>query len=306
MPVGAITSTGSHPKLLWPGINSIWGQEYTQYPPEYVHLVDEYTSNRAYEEDYQVTGYGLAQSMPEGSGPSYVAEVGGVVSRYTHLGYALGYIVTHSELINDLYKKVSETRARRNAISMNQTVENLIAGMYNNAFSNTVTYGDGTSLINNAHPLVVGGTGSNVLNGNPDISEASLEDMVIMIQGATDDVGTLINLQPNKLIVPRQQQFNVKRILDSVLQTGTGNNDINAIKAMGFFSGGFHVNHFLTSTGAWFVRTSALEGTKLFWREKPHLMQENDFDTMNAKAFSYMMLSWGVSDWRGVYGSNGP
>lgn len=306
MPAGIIT-TGNHPKLLWPGIHATWGQIYNEHPAEYPDLYEVSDSERAYEEDVQVTGFGLAPVKNEGSSGAYDSEIQGLLTRYTHIAYALGYIVTYEELKDNLYEVVAMRRMKANAFSMVQTTENVCAFPYNNAFSSTYfTTADGVALISTAHTQATGGTYSNALNPPADLSEASLEDMCIQIMGTATDRGLLINLMPESLHVPRQEWYNANRILKSVLQSGTGNNDINVLNATNAFPKGIKLNHYFTAPHAWFVRTNCPNGMTMFWRERPDLQQDNDFDTKNAKAMAYMRLSVGCTDPRGIFGSNGP
>jgi hypothetical protein len=306
MPAGII-NTGSHPKLLWPGVHAIWGQVYNEHVTEYTDLYDVETSDRAYEEDVQVTGFGLASVKPEGQSGTYDSEVQGIITRFTHIAYSLGYIVTYEELKDDMYEQVASRRARANAFSMSQTVENVGAFLYNNAFATTYfTTGDGVALASASHTQVTGGTYSNVLTPAADLSEAALEDLSIQVMGATSDRGLLIDVMPQSLHVPRQEWFNANRIMKSVQQSGTANNDINVLNATNAFPKGIKMNHYFTAPHAWFVRTNIPNGMRLFWREQPGLQQDNDFDTKNAKALAYMRLSVGCTDPRGLYASNGP
>jgi len=303
MPAGVIT-TGSHPKALWPGVHDFWGQVYDAHPKEYPDLYEEADSEQAYEDDVQITGFGLAPIKPQGQALSYDSEVQGPVSRYTHIAYALGYIVTYEELKFNLYEKVSMRRAEANAFSMNQTIENVGAFLYNNAFVTTYfTTGDGTALINTAHVNTTGGTFSNELSPSADLSEEALEDICIQIMGAQNDRGLLISVMQQSLHVPRQEWFNANRILKSVLQSGTANNDINVLKATNAFPKGIKLNHFFTSASYWFVRTNIPRGMQMFWAERPNFAQDNDFDTKNAKAASYMLFSVGATDPLGIFGS---
>lgn len=306
MPAGII-NTGSHPKLLWPGLHAIWGQVYNEHAMEYTDLFEVEDSDRAYEEDVQVTGFGLATVKAEGQAGTYDSEIQGILTRYIHLAYSLGYIVTYEELRDDLYETVGTRRAKANAFSINQTIENICAFLYNNAFVTTYfTTGDGVALASSAHTQALGGTYSNVLTPAADLTEASLEDMVIQIMGATNDRGGLINIMPQSLHVPRQEWFNANRILKSVLQPGTSNNDINVLNATNAFPKGIKLNHYFTAPHAWFVRTNCPNGMRMFWRERPDLQQDNDFDTKNAKALCYFRMSVGCTDPRGIYASNGP
>lgn len=304
---GGIINTGSHPKLLWPGIHATWGQMWAEHAPEYTDLYDIQDSGKAYEEDVQVTGFGLAPIKAQGASITYDSEVQGAITRYQHIAYALGYIVTYEELRDNLYEEVSQRRAKANAFSMNQTLENIAAFLYNNAFSTTYfTTGDGAALVSTAHVNVTGGTYSNALSPAADLAESSLEDLTIQIMGAQTDRGLLINIMPESLHIARQEWFNANRILKSVLQSNTANNNINVLKATSAFPKGIKLNHYFTSAHAFFIRTNCPNGMTMFWRDRPEFSQDNDFDTKNAKAASYMRFSVGATDPRGIYGSNGP
>jgi hypothetical protein len=304
---GGVITTGSHPKLLWPGIKATWGQMYAEHPWEYPALYDVENSEQAWEEDVQITPFGLAQYKAEGATGYFDTETQGPVTRYTHLAYFLGYKVTYEELEDNLYEIVSTRRAKANAFSMIQTVENVAVVPYNDAFAgNYYTGGDGLSLCNTAHTNTTGGTYSNELSPGADLSEAALEDMVIQIMGTQNDRGLLINIMPEGLHIPRQEWFNAHRILKSVLQSGTANNDPNVLRMTNAFPKGISMNHYFTAAHAWFVRTNCPEGMKYYWREHPSFAQDNDFDTMNLKARSYMRLSVGNTDPRAIFGSNGP
>jgi len=304
---GGIINTGSHPKLLWPGVFATWGQVYDQHAVEYEDLYEVRDSDRAYEQGVQITPFGLAPVKAQGAPVTYDGELQGVVSTYTHIAYALGFIVTYEEMRDNLYKEVATRRAEANAFSMNQTVENIAAFPYNNAFSTTYfATADGASLVSASHVNATGGTFSNALSPAADLSEASLEDLNIQIMGAQNDTGLLINIMPESLHVSRSEWFNANRVLQSVLQSGTANNDINVLKATNAFPKGIKMNHYFTSPHAWFVRTNAPNGMTFFWRDRPAFDKDNDFDTKNAKAASYMRLSVGCTDPRGIFGSNGP
>lgn len=305
--MAGIINTGSHPKLLWPGVHATWGQMWSEHAPEYTDLFAVEDSEKAYEEDVQLTGFGLAPIKAQGAGVTYDSEVQGAVTRYQHIAYALGYIVTHEELKDNLYDVVSNRRAKANAFSMAQTIENIAAFLYNNAFSTTYfTTGDGAALISTAHTNVTGGTFSNALSPAADLSEAALEDLTIQIMGAQTDRGLLINIMPESLHISRQEWYNANRIMKSVLQSNSSSNNINVLKATNAFPKGIKLNHYFTSAHAFFIRTNCPNGMQLFWRERPSFDQDNDFDTKNAKAASYMRLSVGATDPRGIFGSNGP
>jgi len=304
---GGVINTGSHPKLLWPGVFTTWGQVYESHSKEYTDLYEIKSSDKAYEQAVQVTPFGLAPVKGQGAAVTYDGELQGVVSTYTHIAFALGFIVTFEELRDNQYKEVATRRAEANAFSMNQTVENVASFLYNNAFNTTYfTTGDGAALVSNAHLNATGGTFSNLISTAADLSEASIEDLTIQIMGATNDTGLLINIMPESLHVPRQEWYNANRILQSVLQSGTtANNNINVLKATNVFPKGIKMNHYFSDVDAWFIRTNAPNGMTMFWRDEPMFDQDNDFDTKNAKAAAYMRFSVGCTDPRGVYGSPG-
>jgi len=303
--MAGIITTGNHPKALWPGVKAWWGQEYNDHAEEYSALFDKDTSDKAYEEDVQTTGFGLAPIKGQGAGVSYDSQIQGYTTRATHVAYALGYMVTHEEIQDNLYAQISKQRAPGLARSMRQTKENVGAGIYNRAFTAGYTGGDGVSLINSAHTNTNGGTWSNVLATAAQLSEAALEDMLIQIMGATDDRGLLINLMPQSLIISKNNWFNAHRVLKSVYQPGNAQNDINVIKATNALPGGIIMNHYLTSTTAWFIRTNVKNGMKYYEREGISFTQDNDFDTMNAKAKCYERYSFTWTDPRAVFGTAG-
>lgn len=300
----AVITTGNHPKALWPGIRKWWGRTYDEHQVEYTDLFDMDTSSQAYEEDVQVTGFSLAPVKPEGGGIKYDSEAQGYVSRYTHVAYALGYIVTFEEQRDNLYEVVSKRRARANAFSMRQTKENVGANVYNRAFNSSFTGGDGTELIATDHSTLSGNQ-SNHLTTAADLSEAALEDLLIQVAGAKNDRGLQISIMPRCLVIPRQLWFEANRILKSTLQNDTANNAVNVLKATNAFPDGIKMNHYLTDADAWFIKTNCPTGMTCFNRDKMPLEQDNDFDTKNLKAASYERYSFGWTDWRGVFGSPG-
>ncbi len=304
---GGVIATSNHPKLLWPGIHAIWGQMYTGYPDQYTDLYEIEDSTRAYEQDVQVTGFGLAPIKGQGAPVTYDSENQGFVTTYTHVAYALGYIVTKEELEDNLYEEVSTRRAKANAFSMHQTVETVAAFLYNTAFSSSYfTTGDGQPLISASHINATGGTFSNTLTTAADLSEAALEDACIAIMGTQTDRNLLISVLPESLHVHRQEWFNANRIMKSVLQSNSAGNNINVLKATNAFPKGIKLNQYFTSPYAWFVRTNCPNGMQMFWRTRPEFDKDNDFDTKNAKAASYMRFSVGCTDPRGIFGVNGP
>lgn len=304
--MAGIITTASHPKALWPGIKAWWGQVYDEHKEEYSQLFDSDTSSMNYEEDVQLTGFGLAPVKSEGSGVSYDSEIQGFTTRYTHIAYALGYIVTKEELDDNLYEQVSRRRSAALAMSFRQTKENVGANIYNRAFNGTYLGGDGVSLASTAHPNTSGGTFANKPSVDADLSEASLEDALTAIMGFQNDRGLLINVMPRSLVVARQNWWNANRIMKSAYTPTTANNAVNVLVATNALPEGIVMNHYLTSPNAWFVRTNIQNGLKYYSRVGIQFDQDNDFDTMNAKAKGYERYSFGWTDPRAIYGVNGP
>lgn len=299
-----VISTGNNPKLLWPGLNAVWGRDYTEYPKEYTDLFEIDTSDMNYEEEVEMTGFGLANIKPQGQATVYDTDTQGTVNRYTHIAYSLGFIVTREERDDNLYEKNAIKRTKGLAFSFRQTRENVGANVYNRGFNSSYTGGDGQPLFSTAHPSLSGNQ-SNTLAVAADMSEASLEDLTIQIGQAVNSRGLKIALVPQKLIVPINLQYEAARILKSTLQNDTANNAINAMKAMGIFPDGVAINHYLTDTDAFFIRTNAPEGMKWFDRTPTEFKEDGDFDTDNWKYKGYMRFSTGWSDFRGAYGSPG-
>lgn len=299
-----VITTGSHPKLLWPGVHATWGQIYNAYEKEYEDLYEVDDSDKAYEQTVQVTGFPLAVVKGQGAPVTYAGENQGWVTTFAHIAYALGYIVTKEELDDNLYEEVAMRRAKANAFSCNQTVETVAAFLYNNAFNSSFyAMPDGQPILSASHVNVTGGTASNILSPSADLAEVSLEDICIQIMGAQNDNGLVINLMPESLHVDRSEFFNANRILKSVLQSNTTSNNINVLRAVNAFPKGIKLNHFFTTPGNWFVRTNCPNGMQFFWRNRPEFDQDNDFSTKNALAATYMRFSCGISDFRGLYGS---
>lgn len=298
--------TGNHPKALWPGVKAWWGRTYNEHSVEYTDLFDMDSSSKNYEEDVQVTGFGLAPVKQESGAISYDSESQGFTKRYSHVAYALGFIVSYEEFKDNLYEVVGKRRGQANAFSQRQTKETVAAQVYNRCVSGSYLGGDGVALLSASHPGK-GGTWSNMLSTAADLSESALEDICIQIAGATNDRGLKIAIQPQKLIIHKQDMFEAARILKSLNQSGTANNDINALRVMNMFPGGVVVNHYLAETGtdAWFIRTNCPRGMIGYDRDSLPLTRENDFDTMNLKAMSYERYSFGWTDPRGLYGSAG-
>ncbi len=306
----AITS-GAFAKALWPGVNAWYGQAYNEHKVEWTDLFDTETSKKAFEEDVGASGFGLAVAKPEGSSITYDDERQTYTTRYVHVVYGLGFIVTREAFEDDLYNVVGKKRAKGLAFSMRQTKEEIAANVYNRAFNTSFTGGDGSTLIASAaggsatHPNWNGGTWTNGPSAAVDLSEAALEQACIDIMKFTNDRGLKISVMPRCLVVPVDLVFEAERILYSNLRVGTADNDLNALKAMGKFPEGIKTNHYLTDTDAWFIRTNVSDGLKCFQRRKMDFGIDNDFDTENAKFKATERYSFGWSDPRALYGSPG-
>ena len=300
----SIINSGSFAKALWPGVNAWYGKSYAEYPVEWDQLFEKNTSVKAFEEDVGTSSFGLAVQKSEGAPISYDSERQGFITRYQHVVYALGFIITREIMEDDQYDVVGQRKAQGLAFSMRQTKEIIGANVYNRAFTSGYVGGDGVTLISASHPTIAGGTFSNQIATAADLSEAALEQACIDIAGFTNDRGLLIAVRPESLIIPRQLIFEAKRILGSEGRVGTDNNDLNAIKTIGLIPK-VVTNHYLTDTDAWFIRTNVPHGMKYFERRGDAFDMDNDWDTENAKFKATARYSFGWTDPRGLYGSAG-
>lgn len=298
--MAGVITTGNHPAALWPGIHAWFGISYAEHPEEYRDIFDIETSKKSYEEDPRTTGFGFAGIKAEGQAVDYDSESQQWTKRYTHTVYGLGYVVTEEEMEDNQYEIVSKRRAKRLAFSMRQTKEVVSANVLNRAFTSGYTGGDGIILASASHPSSAGNF-SNLLTA-ADFSEAALEDAVIQIGTAKNDRGLSIALRPMKLIYPVNIQFDVQRVLKSELTPGTANNAINAVRLVGVKP---VLNHYLTDTDAWFIKTDCPNGLTMFERRALAMAQDNDHDTGNAKAKSTMRFSVGWTDPLGCYSNAG-
>ena len=302
-------STGSLPKLLWPGIKDIHGVEYSQHPTRYTELFTKETSDKAWEEYVVATGFTLARAKAEGQGMTFDDQAQGPTTRIVNTTFALGYIVTMEEIQDNLYAKVSKGRAKANAISMAQCKEVNMHLFYNRAFTSGYVGGDGVTLASTAHTLQGGGTYANRPVAGAPLSEASLEDALISIMGFVDDKGLLIGVKPQKLIVPRQQFYVAERLLKSMYRPGTADNDINAIMNTASLPGGYFMSEYLTSPNAWFIKTDAgNSGIGMIYQERMGLEfdEDNEFNTKNFMAGSVERYGGGWDDARGLWCTPGP
>tara|TARA_R110000796_G_scaffold2715_1_gene10489 strand:+ start:8834 stop:9760 length:927 start_codon:yes stop_codon:yes gene_type:complete len=297
-------------KELEPGLNALFGLSYDTHDREYEEIFATETSQRAFEEEVLITGFGSAPTKTEGQGVAFDNANEGWTARYTAETIALAFALTDEAVEDNLYDSLGKRYTKALARSMANTKEVKGADILNNAFNTTGGFngGDGVSLINNAHPLAGGGTAANRPAVLADLNEASLEDALIDISTFTDDKGLTISVRADKLIVPPQLTFVADRILNSTLRSGTADNDINAIKNTGVLPGGYSVNHYLTDPDAFFLLTSvteAGEGLKMFQRTNMETSMEPDFTTGNIRYKARERYSFGWSDWRGIYGSDG-
>lgn len=298
----AVITTGAHPKALWPGVQEFFGREYKKHPEVWKQVFDITNSTKAYEEDVELTGFDMLVVKPEGDAIKYDTEQQGYVTRYTHVVYGKGYIVTQEAIEDDQYTQVSKRRSSALAFSAQTTKEVVHANVLNRAFAAGFNGGDGVTLVNASHPTL-NGTQSNLLGTPSDLSEAALEDLCIQIMNARNSRGLPIALEPQKLIVSANDYFNGRRILETELTIGSGNNDKNIVGTM--FRGGLVCWKFLTDPDAWFVKTDVPAGLKHIRRKAGKFETDNEFDTANAKAKFTERYSCGWTDWRCIYGSAG-
>ena len=306
--MAGVITTGNISRLLVEGVKNVFGQAYEHHEKQYDMLFDQEQSRKAFEQDQQFEGFGLAPEKLEGNGVAYDSQQEGFSPKFRNITYAKGFIVTKEAMADNLYN-LFERRARALAFSMQQTKENVGANVYNRGFNPAFLMegGDGVELFSAAH---INGpsdntTFSNKLATPAALSEASLEDLLIQINEATDPRGLRIALRGNKLCVPPKLGFEAERIIKSVLQNDTGNNAINAVRSKGMLPGGYAVNNYLTSNTAWFIKTNAPDGMKYFTRQEVDFDQDMDFGTSNARFKADERYSFGWSDPRGSYGSAG-
>ena len=292
-------------KELEPGLNALFGLEYDRYDNEHSEIFDTENSDRAFEEEVMLSGFGQAPVKGEGAAISYDTAGEAFTARYTHETIALAFAITEEAVEDNLYDKLSARYTRALARSMSNTKQVKAASVLNNAFSSSYKGGDGVSLINSAHPTTGGGNLSNTLATQADLNETSLEQALIDIAAFIDERGLKIALRGMKLIIPSALQFTAERILKSEQRVGTADNDINAIKTGGYMPQGFCVNHFLTDPDAFFIKTDAPNGMKHFVRSPIKTVMEGDFETGNARYKARERYSFGWSDPRAMYGSQG-
>ncbi len=292
-------------KELLPGLNALFGLEYTTYQQEHKEIYETEKSERSFEEETKLSGFSAAPVKNEGSAIAYDNAQEAFTARYNHETIALGFSITEEAVEDNLYDSLSARYTKALARAMAYTKQVKGAATLNNAFSSSYVGGDGVALISTAHPLVSGGTNSNRPTTASDLNETSLENAVIQIAAWTDERGLLIAARPKKLVIPPALQFTATRLLETNLRVGTADNDINALKNNGSIPEGYTINHFLTDSNAWFLMTDVPNGLKHFERAALANSMDGDFETGNVRYKSRERYSFGWSDPLGIFGSPG-
>jgi hypothetical protein len=291
-------------KELLPGLNALFGMEYARYDEEHTQVYETESSDRSFEEEVKLSGFGAAPVKGEGAAISYDAAQESFVARYNHEKIAMGFSITEEAMEDNLYDSLSARYTKALARAMAHTKQVKAMEPLNNGFT-TYQSGDSVTLFSTAHPLVSGGTNSNRPAVAVDLNETSLEAAVIQISKWTDERGLLIACKPRKLIIPSDLQFVAHRILMTELRPGTADNDINALRVIGVVPEGHAVNHYLTDPDAWFLMTDVPNGMKHFSRVGMETSMDGDFDTGNVRYKARERYSFGVSDPLGIWGSPG-
>ena len=291
-------------KELLPGLNALFGLEYEKYENEHAEIYETESSERSFEEEVKLSGFGAAPVKPEGSSISFDSAQESYTARYNHETVAMGFSITEEAVEDNLYDSLSARYTKALARAMAYTKQTKAAALLNTGFD-TFQSGDGVTLFNTAHPTVQGGNNANRLSTDADLNETSLEQAVIDIAAFVDERGPLIAARPRKLIVPPALMFVATRLLQSEMRTGTSDNDINALVNNGSIPEGFRVNHYLTDTDAFFLITDVPNGMKHFERTPMTTQMDGDFDTGNVRYKARERYSFGVSDPLGIYGSPG-
>jgi len=292
-------------KELEPGLNALFGLEYKQYENQHTEIFDKESSDRAFEEEVMLSGFGEAAVKPEGSGVQYDDANESFTARYTHETIALAFSITEEAVEDNLYDSIAKRYTKALARSMAQTKQIKAANILNNGFSSG-TGGDGQYLLDTDHPTIAAPSGlANEPSTAADLNETSIEAGLTSIGNFKDERGFKIAARGMKLIIPADLQFTAERLMASNQRVGTADNDINAIKSKGMLPQGYVVNNFLTDTDAWFIKTDVPNGLKMFERAAIKTAMEGDFDTGNMRYKARERYSFGWSDWRGIYGSPG-
>ena len=291
-------------KELEPGLNALFGLEYKNYADEHAEIFDVENSDRAFEEEVMLSGFANASVKPEGSSVNYDTAQESFTARYTHETLALAFSITEEAIEDNLYDRLASRYTKALARSMANAKQVKAANVLNNAFDSNFTGGDGVELCSAVHPIVAG-TFKNELSTAADLNETSLEQALIDIAAMTDERGLKIAAKGVKMIIPSALQFTAERLMKSQGRTGTADNDINAVGSMGMIPQGYVVNHYLTDTDAFFIKTDVPNGLKMFVRAPIKTAMEGDFETGNVRYKARERYSFGFSDPRGIFGSPG-
>ena len=291
-------------KELEPGLNALFGLEYKNYADEHTEIFDIENSDRAFEEEVMLSGFANASVKPEGQGVNYDTAQESFTARYTHETLALAFSITEEAIEDNLYDRLASRYTKALARSMANAKQVKAANVLNNAFDSNFTGGDGVELCSAVHPIVAG-TFKNELSTAADLNETSLEQALIDIAAMTDERGLKIAAKGTKMIIPSALQFTAERLMKSQGRTGTADNDINAVGSMGMIPQGYVVNHYLTDTDAFFIKTDVPNGLKMFVRAPIKTAMEGDFETGNVRYKARERYSFGFSDPRGIFGSPG-
>ena len=292
-------------KELLPGLNALFGLEYKQYGEEWKELFEIETSERSFEEEQKLSGFSAAPVKAEGSAMVYDTAQEAWSQRYVHETIVLGFAITEEAMEDQLYDSLSTRYTKALARAMAYTKEIKGANIINNGFNANYRGGDGQPLFSSQHPLVSGGTISNIPAVPADLNETSLENAVIQISLWTDERGLLIAAKPKKLFIPPALQFTATRILETELRVGTNDNDINALKNNGSIPGGYTINHYFTDPNGWYLSTDIPNSLKHFKRVGLSTSMDEDFDTGNHRYKARERYSFNWSDYLGMYGSPG-
>lgn len=294
-------------KELLPGLNGLFGLEYDKYEDEHLYCYDEESSERSFEEETKLSGFGAAPVKKEGMGIAFDTAQESFTQRFDHETIAMGFSITEEAMEDNLYDSLSARYTKALARAMNYTKQVKAMVPFNTGFTATTGYlsGDGDPLFSTSHSIVQGADLSNRPSVATDLNETSLEDATIQISNWTDERGLLVAAQPVKLIIPTNLQFVATRILNSEFQTKSANNDINAVVHNGTIRDGYTINHYLTDTNAWFLKTDVPDGMRYFNRVPESTKLDGDFETGNVRYKARARYSFGVSDYLGVFGSPG-
>jgi hypothetical protein len=294
-------------KELEPGLNALFGLEYKRYDNQHAEIYTNESSDRAFEEEVMLSGFANANVKVEGSGVNYDQSQETYTARYTHDTIALAFAITEEAIEDNLYDKISSRYTKALARSMSNAKQVKAAAPLNNGLPTADNFdsGDGVSLFNTSHTTVSGTSVKNTLTTQADLNETSLEQALIDIAAFTDERGLRVAAKGVKMIIPSANQFSAERLLKSQGRTGTADNDINAVASMGMVPQGYRVNNFLTDSDSWYIITDVPNGMKMFTRAPLTTAMEGDFDTGNVRYKARERYSFGVSDYRGIYGCEG-